>query len=333
MIPALSNTIHRMLLNIVAIVGGLVLLIAAADRFIAGASTVARQLGAPPLLIGLTIVGLGTSAPEMLVSAMAALNGNPNLGVGNAIGSNVTNIALILGVTALIVPLSASSSILRRELPLLLATSLIVFWLCLDGELSRLDGGLLISGAGLFLCYLGWLAKRGVDDPITAEFTEELNTGMTPRAAWSWLLLGLLLLPLSANIMVWGAANVASAMGISELVIGLTVVAIGTSLPELAASLSAALKGEHDIAIGNVLGSNMFNLLVVLCMPGLIAPGALDPDAISRDLPVMLGLTAALIAICWPWRGMERISRGEAALLLMAFVGYEFWLYRSVAMT
>lgn len=319
-----------MLLNVVAIAGGLLLLIFAADRFIAGASTVARRLGAPPLLIGLTIVGLGTSAPEMLVSATAAFNGNPNLGAGNAIGSNITNVALILGVTALVVPLTASSSILRRELPLVLVTSIIAYGLCMDGELSRLDGSILVAGAVLFLFYLGWLAKRGDNDPITAEFTEELNQTMPLNQAWLWLATGLILLPLSSQILVWGAINIATSMGISELVIGLTIVAIGTSLPELAASLVGALKGEHDLALGNVLGSNMFNLLVVLCMPGLIAPGPLDPAAVSRDMPVMLGLTVALIAMCWPWRGVERISRGEAALLLVAFIGYEFMLYRSV---
>ncbi|MGB1580969.1 MAG: calcium/sodium antiporter [Nevskiales bacterium] len=319
-----------MLLNVVAIAGGLLLLIFAADRFIAGASTVARRLGAPPLLIGLTIVGLGTSAPEMLVSATAAFNGNPNLGAGNAIGSNITNVALILGVTALVVPLTASSSILRRELPLVLVTSIIAYGLCMDGELSRLDGSILVAGAVLFLFYLGWLAKRGDNDPITAEFTEELNQTMPLNQAWLWLATGLILLPLSSQILVWGAVNIATSMGISELVIGLTIVAIGTSLPELAASLVGALKGEHDLALGNVLGSNMFNLLVVLCMPGLIAPGPLDPAAVSRDMPVMLGLTVALIAMCWPWRGVERISRGEAALLLVAFIGYEFMLYRSV---
>lgn len=318
------------MLNALAILGGLTLLIASADRFIAGASAVAKHLGAPPLLIGLTIVGLGTSAPEMVVSATAAIGGNPNLGVGNAIGSNITNIALILGITALVVPLTASSSILRRELPLVMLASLAAYGLCYDGVLSRLDGLLLVCGAVLFLVYLGWLARRGEDDPITAEFTEELAAPMPMRPALLWLAAGLILLPVSSNILVWGATNVAVALGISDLVIGLTIVAIGTSLPELAASLAGALKGEHDLALGNVLGSNMFNLLVVLCLPGLLAPGPLDPAAVSRDLPVMLGLTLALFAMCWPWRGVERVSRPEAALLLAAFIAYEYWLYLSV---
>ncbi len=319
------------MLNILAIIGGLILLIAAADRFIAGASAVARHFGAPPLLVGLTIVGLGTSAPEMLVSATAALSGNPNMGVGNAIGSNITNIALILGVTALVVPLKASSSILRREIPILLLTSFGVYGLCADGELSQLDGAILLAGGGLFLLWLGWLAKHGVNDPITAEFTEELGELMPLGPATFWLVVGLILLPLSSRLLVWGAANIATLLGISDLVIGLTIVAIGTSLPELAASLAAALKNEPDLALGNVLGSNMFNLLVVLCMPGLLAPGLLDADAVSRDLPIMLGLTIALVVICWPWRGVERIGRGEAALLLVAFIGYEALLFHSVA--
>jgi cation:H+ antiporter len=270
----------------------------------------------------------------MIVSATAALSGNPSLGVGNAIGSNITNIALILGVTALIVPLTASSTILRRELPILLLTSLAVYGLCLDGNLSRLDGVLLVCGAGMFLIWLGWLAKNGGDDPITTEFTEELgdtNALMPMPRALLWLALGLILLPLSSKLLVWGAVNVASQFGISDLVIGLTIVAIGTSLPELAASLAGALKGEHDLALGNVLGSNMFNLLVVLCMPGLLAPGPLDPAAISRDLPIMVGLTLVLIMMCWPRHGVERISRSEAGVLLVAFIAYETLLFRTAA--
>ncbi len=321
------------MLNLLAILGGFCLLIWSADRFIAGAAGVAQRLGAPPLLIGLTIVALGTSAPEILVSVVAALQGNPGLAVGNALGSNITNIGLILGVVALAKPLQAHSAVLRRELPLLLLTGALTYALCMDNNLDRADGLTLICGAVAFVLFLGWMARRGMHDPIEQEYSEELKNPLPMPRAVFWLLVGLVLLPLSSRLLVWGAVNVAMALGVSDLIIGLTIIAIGTSLPEMAASLAGVLKNEHDIALGNVLGSNMFNLLIVLAMPGLIAPGELSPDVISRDIPVMLTFTAALFLMCYPLRGKQhggRINRFEATLLLLGFVGYELLLYRSV---
>lgn len=321
------------MLNLIAIIGGFVLLIWSADRFIAGAAAIARHLGASPLLIGLTLVALGTSAPEIVVSAVASLQGNPGLAVGNALGSNITNIGLILGSVAILKPLQANSAVLRREFPILLVTGGATYLLCMDLYLGRLDGILLLTGAIAFVAFLAWLARQGLHDPMESEFGEHLRDPMPmPRAA-IWLAVGLILLPVSSRILVWGAVNVAQQFGISDLVIGLTIVAIGTSLPELAASLAAVFKNEHDIALGNVLGSNMFNILIVLAVPGLVMPGEILPEVTSRDIPVMLLFTMALFLMCYPLRDHKaggQINRFEAALLLMGFIGYQFLLYRSV---
>ncbi len=319
--------------SLIAIVGGLVLLIWSADRFIVGAAAVAKHLGAPPLLIGLTIVALGTSAPEILVSVVASMQGNPSLAVGNALGSNITNIGLILGTVAIIKPLQVHSAVLRREFPLLLLTGGLCYLLCRDLVLGQGDSVILFIGAGGFVLFLAWLAKNGQRDPIEAEYSEVLSDPMPMKRALLWLGIGLLLLPMSSRMLVWGAVNIAQLFGISDLIIGLTIVALGTSLPELAASLAGVLKNEHDIALGNVLGSNMFNLLIVLAVPGLIAPVPLATEVISRDIPVMLMLTGALLLMCYPLRGGGRggrINRLEAGLLLLGFFTYEFLLYRSV---
>lgn len=317
-----------MTLSFAAIIGGLILLTWSADRFVLGAASIARILGAPPLLIGITIVGIGTSAPEILVSLSASLQGQPNLAVGNAIGSNITNIALVLGVTALISPLAVNSIILKRELPLVLLVSLLAIYFCHDLVLSRVEGSILCVG---FVAVLGWMvfmAKTGAtDDPMLSEITEHEDDPVLPKAqAWGWTLLGIILLPASAQLLVYGASDIARQFGISDLVIGLTIVALGTSLPELAASLASALRNQADLALGNVLGSNLFNLLLVLGLPGLIAMPALDPDIISRDLPMMLGLTAVAFVMAIGWRGPGRISRVEGLALLAAFIGYELIL-------
>jgi arabinose-5-phosphate isomerase len=261
-----------MLLPILAVVGGLILLTWSAGRFVLGASCLARGLGVAPLLIGLTIVAFGTSAPEIVVSVLAALQGNPGLAIGNAIGSNIANIGLVLGLSALVTPLLVRSTILRQEFPILLLVSLLGFVLILDGTLGRIDGLILIAGLLLLTAWLIRSAMRG---------------------------LGLVVLMVSSRMLVWGSVEIAHALGVSDLVIGLTIVAIGTSLPELAASVMSALKGEHDIAIGNVIGSNMFNLLAVLGLPGLIHPAAIDPAVVTRDFPVMIGLTLLLLVLAY----------------------------------
>ncbi|MEW8292735.1 MAG: calcium/sodium antiporter [Candidatus Thiodiazotropha endolucinida] len=319
-----------MFLFSVAILVGLVVLVWSADRFISGAAALADNLGVSPMLIGLTVVGFGTSAPEVLVSTMASFNGNPGLAIGNAIGSNIANIGLILGFTALVIPLSVHSSVLRREYPLLLAVSAMAFLLMWDGELNQLDGVILVV---TLVAVLGWMiytAKTGAADPIAGEFDAEIPHDIPTQKAIVLLLGGLIFLLLSSRLLVWGASNVASTLGVSDVIIGLTIVAIGTSLPELAASITSALKGEDDLAIGNVIGSNLYNLLAVLSIPGLVAPGTYSPEVLERDLPVMMVLTMFLFFMGHGLGKQGRINRLEGLLLLLCFIGYQSLLFVSL---
>jgi cation:H+ antiporter len=322
-----------MWLEILALAGGAGLLTLSADRFVVGAAAVAWHLRVPPLIIGLTIVGIGTSAPEMLVSAMAAWQGNSGIAVGNAIGSNIINIALVLGLTALISPLDVHSSIPRRELPVLLGIMLVAWLLISDGTLGRFDGLLLVAGVAPMLV---WMTRMGMKsresrDALDEEFRQEMRTGMGMPVAIFWLVFGILALLLSSRLLIWGAASIALQLGVSDLIIGIVVVALGTSLPELAASLASAIKKEHDIAIGNVIGSNIFNLLAVLGLPGVINPGPIDPSVRYRDFPVMFLITLMLFAMAYGLRGPGRITRTGGALLLAAYIGYQTLLYFSAA--
>jgi len=322
-----------MLMAWLAIIGGFAVLMWSAERFVLGGSALARNLGVSPLIIGMVVMGFGTSLPEMLVSGIAAANGNPALGIGNAIGSNIANIGLVLGVTALLVPLKVGSGTLQREYPMLFAVMLVSGVLLWDGDLSRFDGIVLFGGFLLVMGWMVWLGmngRKGGVDPLAAEFETEIPTGIGTAAAILWALVGLVFLMLSSRLLVWGAVEVARDLGVSDLVIGLTIVAVGTSLPELAASVMSAVKGEDDMAVGNVLGSNMFNLLAVLGLPGLILPSELAPAVLERDFPVMVGLTIALFAMAYGFRGPGRINRPEAAMLLLGFVGYMSWLGASV---
>lgn len=317
-----------MILWIVAVIGGFAVLVWSADRFVVGAAALARNHGVSPLIIGLTIVGFGTSAPEMLVSAIAAWDGSPGVGVGNAIGSNITNVGLVLGTTALITPLAVRSETLKREFPILFAIMLLVLVLVLDHALSRLDGIILVSGLGVMMYWLVSIGLRSRGrDPMVAEYAEVLPSDISSGMATIWLVVGFAFMLLSSRAVVWGASGIAKYFGISDLVIGLTIVALGTSLPELAASITSAIKKEHDIAIGNVLGSNMFNLLAVLGLPGLIDPSKLDTEVLSRDIPVMIGMTIALFAMSFGFGRQGRISRLEGAILLGAYIAYMGWLY------
>ncbi len=314
---------------IVAVISGFALLVWGADRFVYGAAATAVNLGVSPLIIGLTVVGIGTSAPEILVSVMAALQGNPAMGVGNALGSNIANIALVLGITAMITPLVVKSNILKREYPLMFAFMLLALLLMIDGNLSRIDGLILLTGL-VFL--IGWMihtARQKPDDSMEQEFEEEIPHISTSRAIF-WLLIGMALLLGSSRLLVWGAVDIAHSLGISDLVIGLTIVAIGTSLPELAASVMSALKNEPDIAIGNIIGSNMFNLLAVLGLPGLIQPLDLDPAVLGRDFPFMIGLSIALFIMAYGRFSHGVINRFEGFLLTAAYGGYLLILYFNV---
>lgn len=313
-------------LPILAIVGGLVVLVWSADRFVAGAAGLAKALGMPPLLIGMLIVGFGTSAPEMLISAISALQERPGLALGNAYGSNIANMALILGLTAVISPVAVHSTVLRREVPILLAVTLLSVVLLADLRLTRLDAGILL---GVFAVLIGWSIRQAdpnAPDALGAQ-TEEARGALPPGRAALWAVVGLLLLVASSRVLVWGAVETAQSLGVSDLVIGLTVVAIGTSLPELASSLVAIRRNEHDIALGNVIGSNLFNTLAVVGIAGAIHPISVPREVLTRDMPVMSGLTLALVVICWGFHGRRgRVNRIEGSALLAVFVGYTGWL-------
>lgn len=323
-----------MILAFTAVVTGLLLLVWSADRFVDGAAASARHFGTPPLLIGMVIVGFGTSAPEMVVSAIAASQGNPGIALGNAYGSNITNIALILGLTALISPIAVHSQVLRKELPMLAAITVLAAWQLRDGQLTRADALVLL---GVFAVLMGWAIFEGLRkkaDALGAEMQQELEANVMPlRRALLWLVAGLLVLIASSRLLVWGAVEIAHGLGVSDLIIGLTIVAIGTSLPELASSLIAARKGEHDIALGNVIGSNMFNTLAVVGIAGSIHPMDVDPQVLSRDVLVMGALTAALFVVGFGLRGRGRINRFEGAALLSCYIAYIGYLAGSVFAT
>ncbi|MBB1364400.1 calcium/sodium antiporter [Shewanella sp. SR44-4] len=321
-----------MTLAILAILGGFILLVWSADRFVEGAAVTAKHAGMPSLLIGMVIVGFGTSAPEMVVSAMAAIDGNPDLALGNALGSNIVNTGLILGVTAVITPIMVQSKIVRKEIPLLLLIGLLLGYFLLDGALTRVEAVLLLVG---FFTLIGWSifsAIKSKGDKLETEMDQELvDHAMPLKKAIFWLVLGLVLLIESSRVLVWGAVNIAHAFGVSDLIIGLTIVALGTSLPELAASVIAVRKGEHDIAIGNVVGSNMFNLLAVVGIAGVISPmSSLPEQVLSRDWLVMMSMTVALLIIAYGFRRAGRINRYEGVGLLIAFCAYNVWLVSSV---
>jgi cation:H+ antiporter len=317
-----------MLTSTMAIIAGFILLIWSADRFITGAAATAQNLKVPPLLIGLTIVGFGTSSPEMMVAGFAAVDGSPAMAIGNALGSNITNITLVLGVSALIAPLDVHSRIIKQELPILLLATLVAFALLLDNHLGRFDGFVLF---GLLCLLMWWITRQAIrnqpDDVLADEYLEELPAEISLPRAIFWLIAGLVLLTLSSKILVWGAVNIAVGLGVSELIIGLTIIAIGTSLPELAASISGALKNEHDIAVGNIVGSNLFNTLGVLAIPGVIKPSPLEAGILARDLPLMLIITTVLFIMAYGFRAEGRINRLEGSLLLSAFIAYQCLLF------
>jgi len=323
-----------MLLSSAAILAGFLLLIWSADRFVIGASGIALNFGVSPLIIGLTIVGFGTSAPEMIVSGVASYEGTPSLAVGNAIGSNITNIALVLGVTALVSPLLVNSKILKREYPVMFFIMVLAWGLLWDGKLSHSDGYILMSGMFVLMIAITMIGLREKkqgrqSDPLEQEFAEEIPRDMSTGMAFLWLFIGLIVLLISSRMLVWGAVNIAHEYQVSELVIGLTIVAIGTSLPELAASIASALKNEHEIAIGNIIGSNMFNLLGVLGIPGImVGIEKLEPSVLSRDYPVMIALSVLLFIFAYGFKGKGKINRPEGGILLVCYIGYMVVIYQ-----
>lgn len=319
-------------LAILALIVGLVLLVWSAGLFVEGSASTARHFGMPPLLIGMVIVGFGTSAPEMVVSALAAFEGSPGIALGNAYGSNIANIALILGVTALISPIMVHSTVLRKELPILMLLTVLSVVLIADLDLSRFDALVMLL---VFGCLMAWTIYQGLkrkEDSLANEIeTKTAEKAMPLKRAVFLLAAGLLMLIASSRILVWGAVEIAQIFGVSDMIIGLTIVAVGTSLPELASSVIAARKGEHDIALGNVLGSNLFNTLAVVGIAGSIHPFAVEPETLSRDMAVMGALTVSLFLIGYGFRGRQgRINRFEGAALLVVYVGYTAWLISMV---
>jgi len=322
-----------MLLYFSMVICGISLLVWSADRFTDGAAAIARNFGISPLVVGLTIVAMGSSAPEVVVSINAAMNDTPKLALGNGIGSNIANITMVLGITALVVPLKIQSATLKREIPILFFFMLLVFYLMSDLVLSYIDGAILISSLA---CYLGWLIyiatksrNKNIPDNeecdlMLSEIIDELPDEMPNIKAIIWVVIGLIILQISSRMLVFGATNIADMYHVSEFIIGITIVAVGTSLPELAASISGVLKGEHELAIGNVIGSNIFNLLIVIGLPGMITHVDIPLSILEFDYALMFGLTVAMSIMAWGSKGKPgEITRLEGAILLSCFIGYQ----------
>ena len=316
-----------MLVNILLLIAGLALLMWGADRFVHGAAAAARNLGIAPLLIGLTVVAFATSAPEILVSIVAAIEKQPGLAIGNAIGSNIVNIGLVLGITAIIRPIEIESATLRREMPALLAVSLLTVSLFLDTYLSRMDGIVMLTGLVVVMVWLTRIgARSSANDPISRDFEAEIPTNVRMSMAIVWLVVGLVTLLIGAELLVSGAIGIATALGVSEVVIGILIVALGTSLPELAVSLTSALKGEYGLAIGNIVGSNIFNLLAVIGIAATIEPAALPPTVLSLHIFVMVAFTLVLFAMTYDYDERSELSRLEGVALVTAFLAYDSYV-------
>ena len=319
-----------LILPIILLLIGLALLVWSSDVFIDGAASTAVHLAISPLVIGVVVLGFGTSMPEIIVSTLASLEGSPGLAVGNVVGSNIANIGLVLGITALIAPVVIKSSLLKRELPVLLATSVGAFLLTLDGELSLLDGMILVVALVLVMIWMIRVNKAvPSSDPIVDETVTavESHAELTLKKALISVAVGLILLMISAKMMVWGAVEIAVFFEVPEVIIGLTIIAIGTSLPELAAAISAARKNEYDLLIGNIIGSNLFNTLAVLAVPAILAPGLIDKGIVYFDFPIMLGFTLALLLLAIPKKGKAIIGAPKGLLLMSAFMAYLAFLY------
>ncbi|MDX1347381.1 MAG: calcium/sodium antiporter [Thiomicrorhabdus chilensis] len=313
-----------------ALIIGLAFLVWSSDVFIDGSASTATHLSISPLVIGVVVLGFGTSMPEVVVATLASLDNSPGLAVGNAIGSNIANIGLVLGFTAVLAPIAIKSSLIKRELPVLLAISVGVYLLLLDGTLGFVDGLILVSALILVMV---WMIKvnKAVDpkDPLASETSQAIDTmpAFTLNKSLLMLLVGLIILMISAKLMVWGAVEIAHHFQVPEVIIGLTIIAIGTSLPELAAAIAAARKNEADLMIGNIVGSNLFNILAVLAVPGLLAPSVLEPSVLKEDIPVMIGFTLAMLLLALPRKGHAVISKPKGLLLTLAFAIYLFTLY------
>ncbi|WP_217541282.1 calcium/sodium antiporter [Vibrio metschnikovii] len=310
---------------------GLILLVWSADKLVFGAAAIARNVGISPLVIGMTILAMGSSAPEMMVSATAALDGKTDTAVGNVLGSNIANIALILGITALIKPLSISSIVLRRELPLMVGVTLLSGLLLWNSYLGFYEGILLFVLFAVFILAMLQISRKEQQngDTLLAECESEIPTDVSNKKAIIWVVIGLILLPFAASMLVDNSVIIAKYFGMSDLVIGLTIIAVGTSLPELAASLAGVLKGEDDMAVGNIIGSNVFNILAVMGIPGILNPSILSDSIMGRDFWVMLAVSLLLVIMAL---GKSRsINRLEGAVLFIIFIAYQGYLLMNMA--
>ncbi len=315
-----------MILSITAVLAGLIILLYAADIFVEGAAGTARHYRVSPLIIGIVIVGFGSSAPEMVVSVVAAAGGNPGIALGNAYGSNIANIALILGLTALITPILFSSRILKKELPFLLLITLLSYILLQDTQISRIDGFVLLATFSGFLFWTIRESKKRTDDAVALEIASEEKV-LSLKKSVIYIILGAILLIAASRILVWGALRITDALGVPEVITGLTVVALGTSLPELASCISAVKKKQDDIALGNIIGSYLFNSLFVVGLAALIHPIPVAQEIIRRDFLLMGILMLSLFLIGYAWKkGAGRINRIEGALLLLTYITYISYL-------
>ncbi|MDI4670901.1 calcium/sodium antiporter [Pseudoalteromonas shioyasakiensis] len=321
-----------MVTSFVILIIGFAALVWSADRFVYGAAALAKNMGIPTLIIGLTVVAMGSSAPEMMVSASAALADKTDTAVGNAVGSNITNILLVLGVTALLRPLSVSSMTLKREMPLVLLISVAAWYVFSDNYFSFAEGIALMIAFAVFIggLVIVSLRAKNQDDPFVSEACEDVPNDVSTKSAVFWLIIGMILLPISSHFLVESAVDIAKYFGLSDLVIGLTIIAIGTSLPELAACIAGVLKNEDDLALGNIVGSNIFNLLAVLPLAGIINPSIIDPSAANRDALIMIAATIVLIAMSLNFKGARRINRVEGGFLLVAFIAYQGYIFSQV---
>lgn len=309
---------------------GLILLVWSADKLVFGAAAVAKNFGVSPMIIGMTILAMGSSAPEMMVSATAAMANKTDTAVGNVLGSNIANIALILGITALIKPLSIGSTVLRREMPLMIAITILAGILLKDDYLGYGEGILLLGLFVVFILGMQQISRREKQQgkAVIDTHEDDIPQDVPNSKAALWLIVGLVLLPIAANLLVDNAVIIAKAFGMSDLVIGLTIISIGTSLPELAASLAGVLKGEDDMAVGNIIGSNIFNILAVMGIPGIIQPSYLSEYAMDRDFWVMLGTSLLLVVMALG--KSRRINRIEGGILFIIFVAYQVYLFMNM---
>ncbi len=318
--------------NITVIIFAFIALAWSSDKFVLGASNIAKIFGVSPLIIGITIVGFGTSAPEILVSIMASLQGNPDLAIGNAVGSNITNIALVLGVTAVLIPITVRKSILIREMNVLFIIMIATFFLISDSMLETLDGIILLGGQVIILILMTHQSRKEYRANKNSSLTDndlEVQPTTSKSGAIFWLILGLIVLLASSKILVWGAINIAEIFGVSDLIIGLTIVALGTSLPELAACIAAVRHKHSDIAIGNILGSNIFNILSVIGIAGVIKPTHIDQNVLYRDYPIMLGLTLILLLFSFSRNKTGVITKSNGIIFLVIYCSYQFLLFYS----